>query len=197
MIGVQIAGYTFGTEESAKSPITDEEFDLLKQTVTFTDTDARYLRMAGEILDDQLEEVMDVWYDFFASHPYLARYFHGANEEMDRSYIDAVRLRFEQWIRDTCAAQYDRAWLDYQEEIALRHTRFKKNRTDNVASPAEYVNLRYVLAFMYPVVSMIRPFLAAKGHSAEDVERMHQAWFKAVLLQVTLWTRPYTRPGDF
>ncbi len=197
MIGIQIAGYTFGTEEAAKSPITDSEFDLLKQTVTFTDEDARYLRMAGEVLDDQLEEVLDVWYDFFASHPHLAHYFSGADEELDRNYLAAVRLRFEQWIRDTCSAQYDRAWLDYQEEIALRHTRFKKNQTDNVLSPVDHVPLRYVLAALYPIVASVKPFLARKGHSPEDVERMHQAWFKSVVLQVTLWARPYTRPGDF
>lgn len=197
MIGIQIPGYTFGTEESAKSPITDEEFDLLKQTVTFTDEDAEYLRMAGEVLEDQLEQVLDVWYDFFAAHPHLARYFSGPDEELDRNYLTAVRLRFEQWIRDTCSAQFDRAWLDYQEEISLRHTRFKKNQTDNALSPADHVDLRYVLAFLYPVVATIKPFLASKGHSPEEVEKMHQAWFKAVVLQVTLWARPYVRPGDF
>jgi len=26
---------------------------------------------------------------------------------------------------------------------------------------------------------------------------MHQAWVKAVLLQVILWSEPYVRPGDF
>jgi len=197
MIGVQIPGYTFGTKEAAKSPITDSEFDLLKQTVTFTDEDAQYLRMAGEVLDDQLEEVLDVWYDFFASHPHLAYYFSGPDEELDRNYLAAVRLRFEQWIRDTCSAQYDRAWLDYQEEIALRHTRLKKNQTDNVLSPADHIHLRYVLAALYPIVATIKPFLARKGHSPEEVERMHQAWFKSVVLQVTLWARPYVRPGDF
>ncbi|TMR23070.1 protogloblin ApPgb, partial [Actinomadura geliboluensis] len=30
------------------------------------------------------------------------------------------------------------------------------------------------------------------GHSDEDVERMHQAWFKTVTLQVALWLRPYS-----
>jgi len=197
MIGIQIAGYTYGTDQVAKSPITDEEFDLLKQTISFTDEDAQYLQMAGDALDGQLDEVADAWYDLIASQPHLAYYFSGPDEQVDRNYVAAVQFRFAQWIRDTCAAQYDRAWLDYQEEIALRHTRFKKNQTDNVLSPAEHINLRYVLAFIYPVVTMIKPFLARKGHSQEDVERMYEAWFKAVVLQVTLWTRPYTRPGDF
>jgi hypothetical protein len=29
------------------------------------------------------------------------------------------------------------------------------------------------------------------------VEVMHQAWVKAVLLQVILWSQPYVRDGDF
>ncbi|MER3521241.1 MAG: protogloblin ApPgb, partial [Acidimicrobiia bacterium] len=41
----------------------------------------------------------------------------------------------------------------------------------------------------------IRPFLEKSGVPAEEMERMAQAWFKAVLLQVTLWARWYTREG--
>jgi hypothetical protein len=43
----------------------------------------------------------------------------------------------------------------------------------------------------------VKTFLAKKGHSAEEVEKMHQAWFKAVVLQVALWSRPYVREEDF
>jgi len=38
-----------------------------------------------------------------------------------------------------------------------------------------------------------REFLAPKGHAADEVDRMHRAWTKAVLLQITLWSRPYAR----
>lgn len=38
---------------------------------------------------------------------------------------------------DTCAARYDEAWLNYQQEVALHHTHAKKNRTDNVDAAAE------------------------------------------------------------
>ena len=44
---------------------------------------------------------------------------------------------------------------------------------------------------------MIKPFLARKGHTQDEVDRMYEAWFKAVVLQATLWARPYTRQGDF
>lgn len=43
----------------------------------------------------------------------------------------------------------------------------------------------------------MKPFLAKKGASAEEVEAMHAAWTKAVLLQAILWSRPYAKEGDF
>ena len=41
----------------------------------FTEDDRRYLRMAGEVLADQVEALLDVWYGFVGSHPHLVRYF--------------------------------------------------------------------------------------------------------------------------
>ena len=82
--------------------------------------------------------------------------------------------------------------MDYQEEIGLRHTPEKKNTTDDVNS-VNNISLRYVIAFIYPITATMRDFLGKKGHSAEQVEAMHQAWFKAVTLTVTLWSRPYVR----
>lgn len=107
-----------------------------------------------------------------------------------------MRKRFGQWILDTCFRPHDEDWLRYQEEIGLRHHRTRKNQTDKVDSVPQ-VPLRYLLAFIYPITATIRPFLARKGHPPEEVERMHQAWFKAVVLQVALWSHPYTREGDF
>jgi len=42
----------------------------------------------------------------------------------------------------------------------------------------------------------IKPYLAAKGHSAEDVDRMHSAWCKSLQLQISLWSRPYTQSAQ-
>jgi hypothetical protein len=47
-----------------------------------------------------------------------------------------------------------------------------------------------VLALLVPITTTLRPFL-------DDDEAMHQAWVKAVLLQVILWSHPYVRDGDF
>ena len=48
-----------------------------------------------------------------------------------------------------------------------------------------------------PVTITVRPFLARKENDGEQVDAMMQAWLKAVLLQIALWSRPYTREGQW
>ena len=84
--------------------------------------------------------------------------------------------------------------VDYQEEIGLRHTPAKKNRTDGTQTP-DHVPLRYVLAFLVPTILKAKPRLAAKGDAADMVEKMHRAWMKSAVLHITLWSRPYVRGG--
>lgn len=192
----RIPGYTYGTEEVSPSPLSDEDFELLKKAVMFTEEDERYLKMAGEVLSDQIEEILDLWYGWVGSHPHLVYYFSGPDGQPDVNYLQAVRKRFGQWILDTCNRPYDRDWLNYAHEIGLRHHRTKKNQTDQVHS-VPHIPLRYLIAFIYPIGSTIKGFLARKGHSQEDVEKMHQAWFKSVVLQVALWSQPYAKEGDW
>lgn len=191
-----IAGYTYGTEAVSPSPVTLEEFEHLKATVLFTEEDAHYLRMAGEVLADQIDDILDLWYGFVGSHPHLLYYFTDGSGNPLPDYLDAVRRRFGQWILDLCQRPYDQAWLGYQHEIALRHHRTAKNTTDGVNS-VPIIHFRYMVAFIYPITATIRQFLESKGHSADEVEKMHQAWFKAVVLSVVLWCRPYVKEGDF
>ncbi len=195
--GGDVPGYDFGARAVARSPLGLEDLDLLKQTVLFTEEDERYLRVAGDVLEDQADEVLDVWYGFVASHSHLVYYFSGPDGGPNVEYLERVRERFKQWIFDTCRRSYDQEWLDYQQEIALRHTRARKNQTDGAYEAPEHIPLRYMIAFIYPITATIKPFLANKGHGSEEVEKMFQAWFKSVVLQVTLWSYPYAKEGDF
>ncbi len=189
-----IPGYDYGNVSA--SPLGLQDLDLLKQAVLFTEEDERYLRLAGDVLEDQIEDVLDLWYGFVGSHPHLVYYFTGPDGQAIADYLAAVRRRFGQWILDTCRRFYDQTWLNYQHEIGLRHHRSKKNLTDRVESVAN-IGARYLVAFIYPITATIKDFLAKKGHAAEEVDRMHQAWFKSVVLQVALWLQPYVREGDF
>lgn len=191
---MNIAGYTYGSVPP--SPVTLKELEELKQAVLFTAEDEKYLKMAGEALRDQIDAVLDLWYGFVGSHPHLVYYFGGPDGKPDANYLAAVRKRFGQWILDTCTRPYDQTWLNYQHEIGLRHHRTKKNQTDKVRSVPN-VSLRYLIAFIYPITATIKPFLAKKGHSPDEVDKMHQAWFKSLTLQVALWSYPYAKDGDF
>ena len=192
----QIPGYTYGSAAVAQSPLSIADLELLKQTVLFTEEDEQYLRLAGEVLQDQIEDVLDVWYSYVGSHPHLAYYFSGTDNQLNNEYLAAVRKRFHQWILDTCNRSYDQEWLNYQQEIGLRHTYMKKNQTDHVQS-VPHIGLRYMIAFIYPITATMKPFLAKQGHDPETVEKMHQAWFKSVVLQDTLWCYPYARDEYF
>ena len=192
-----IPGYKLGAPGVPSSPISLEDFELLKKSVLFTGDDAAALRMSLEILRDQTESVLDVWYGFVGSNPHLLESFISKKDgQPDANYLGAVRRRFGQWILDTAAANYDQKWLDYQYEIGLRHHRSKKNKTDGAAA-ADIIPLRYIIALLYPITATLKPFLAKKGHGPADVEEMHQAWIKSVLLQVILWSQPYVKDGDF
>lgn len=192
-----IPGYTFGAEQVARSPISLAEFDTLKRTVLFTDDDVHALRMSKEILADQTDAILDVWYGFVGSTPELL-YFFGNKDtgKPEGEYLARVRARFARWILDTADANYDQAWLDYQHEIALRHHTTKKNQTDS-ASSVPVVHYRYIPALTIPITTTLKPFLAKKGATPEDVERMHAAWVKSVLLQSILWGEPYVHDGEF
>jgi hypothetical protein len=158
-----------------------------------TEEDERYLRVAGEALADQTAELVGRWRAIIAAHPHLARYSKRLDGQTDPHYSQNSGLRFQQWILDTCLRPYDQEWLNYQQEIALRHTSVKKNKTDGVES-VDHIPLRYVVTFAAVIndADILKPLLAAKGHSRSEVDRMHQAWCKSVQLQMALWTEPYT-----
>ena len=122
--------------------------------------------------------MVDSWRAIIGNHPFLAKWFSGPDGNPDEVYKAAVKKRFVQWVSDLCWRERGQAWLDYQEEIGLRHTPAKKNKTEETHTPY-VVPLRYVWAFAGPVIGGAREFLASKSHSATEVERMHQAGRRA------------------
>lgn len=192
-----IHGYTVGTSQVARSPVSLDDFALMKKGVLFGDDDVNYLRLSRDVVKDQIEAILDVWYGFVGQTPHLLASFTSKTDGKPLGdYLGGVRKRFGQWILDTSRAEYDQAWLDYQHEIGLRHHRTKKNQTDGAPSTA-IVPFRDLFALVFPVTITLKPFLAKKGHSADDVEKMYAAWVKSCLLQVTLWSHPYIKDGDF
>jgi hypothetical protein len=181
-------GYDYGAVPP--SPVTLAELDQLKATAGFTEADARALKKAGDILIPQAEAMVDEWRGIIGKQEHLGHWFVGPDGKPDDTYKAAVKARFVQWVRDVFVQPFDQAWLDYQEEIGLRHTPAKKNKTDGAVTP-RLVPLRYLLGFAPPILAAAHARLA----DAEDSAAMQAAWTKAVMLTLTLWARPFTRDG--
>ena len=192
-----IPGYRYGDPALPPAPLTAEEFTNLKAALLFTPEDVAALREARAILVPQTGAILDVWYNFVGSSPALLIYFTGP-EGPSAEYLARVRTRFGQWIDDTCRAEYDEAWLAYQYEIGWRHFS-RKNQTEGAAAAGTppFIHWRYLNALVYPIYATVRPFLEQGAADPARVERMHQAWLKAVLLQVTLWSQPYLQEGGW
>jgi hypothetical protein len=74
-------------------------------------------------------------------------------------------------ILDSCLRPKDQDWLNYLQEIGLRHTSLKKNQADGVRSTA-FVPFRDIVAVPN---GTIKPYLASKGHTNDEVGAMHLA----------------------
>ena len=120
-MSTDIAGYTYDTALAA-SPVSLDDLNLLLATLLWTDDDAAALARAGIALESQVDQVLDVWYGYVGSSPHLVASFNGADGQPSGDYLTAVRARFGQWIRDLCNRPWDQQWLNYQHEIARRHT---------------------------------------------------------------------------
>ena len=191
-VAEQIPGYAYGSAEVAQSPISMAQLIELKTSAGFTDEDRHYLQLAGEVLSGQTRQIVAQWRSqIIAGIPHLARHSRTPEGNPIPDYLAKSNLRFEQWILDTCLRPYDQDWLNYQNEIALRHTAAKKNQTDGVKS-TPFVPFGDIVAFVAVMNETIKPYLAAKGHSQEEVDCMHRAWCKSIQLQLALWANPYS-----
>jgi hypothetical protein len=186
-----IPGYAYGAPAVGVSSATLEDLQRLKVSTGFTEEDEHYLRMAGSVLEDQVERIVSHWRsNIIASIPHLARHSRSLDGSPLPDYLARSNRRFQQWIIDTCLRPYDQDWLNYQQEIALRHTSLRKNQTDNVVS-TPHVPYSDILAFLVVLNDTIKPYLEAKGHSPSDVMHMHNAWCKSMHIQMALWAKHY------
>jgi hypothetical protein len=185
----EIPGYEFGTRKSAVSPVSEEDLRLLEQTVGWSESDSSVLQKHADLIRHQAEHMVDSWRSVIGEQPHLAKWFFGPDGKADDEYKARVKRRFVQWVTDVALRKHDRDWLNYQEEIGLRHTPAKKNVTDGSQTPP-IVPLRYLLGFI-PVVLPIRKFFASVIQNEAELKNLEDAWAKAVLLHITLWSRPY------
>lgn len=189
----RIPGYEFGTAKAAISPVSLDELRQLEQTIGWTKEDAKLLEGHVDLFQRKAERMVDSWRAVIGAQPHLAQSFLAPDGKPDDDYKARVKRRFVEWVLDVARRPHDQNWLDYQEEIGLRHTPAKKNVTDGKDTPS-LVPLRYVLGFI-PVVLPVREFFREAIRDEAELDALERAWTKTLLLHVALWTRAYTREG--
>ncbi|MBL7729024.1 MAG: hypothetical protein JNM68_15115, partial [Dinghuibacter sp.] len=70
-----IKGYDYGMATLEPSPVSLQDLDLLKKTLLWSADDDHYLHMAGEVLADQTNDVLDLWYGYVGGNEHLLHYF--------------------------------------------------------------------------------------------------------------------------
>jgi hypothetical protein len=185
-----IPGYDYGTPRSAISPVLERDLSQIEQTAGWDDADAAVLARHADLFRVKAESMVDSWRAVIGSQSHLSRWFVKPDGVPDDEYKASIRLRFVQWVVDVALRPHDQDWLNYQHEIGLRHTPAKKNRTDGAQTPP-LVPFRYLLGFI-PVILPIRGFFTDAIQEEAELKKLENAWTKAVLLHVTLWSRAYT-----
>jgi Protoglobin len=191
---VSLPGYDYGRPGTAASPVSLEELRQIEATVGWSDEDARILQRHGEVFRKNAAQMVDTWRAIIAGQPHLAQVFLRPDGQPDEEYKAKVKQRFVQWVIDACFRPHDQAWLNYQEEIGRRHTPEEKNQTDH-AQGSPLVPLRSLIGFVPAVANSTRKFFIEAQVEGEELQRLSDAWLKAVQLHVVLWSRPYVKEG--
>ena len=165
-----IPGYEYGTPSSAISPVSESDLSELEQTAGWTSADAGVLARHADLFRAEAESMVDSWRAVIGAQPHLAHWFVKPDGTPDDAYKESVKRRFVQWVVDVALRPHDRDWLNYQQEIGLRHIPAKKNKTDGAHTPP-VVPLRYLLGFV-PMVLPIRLFLAEAMKDEAELKRL-------------------------
>jgi Protoglobin len=166
----------------------------LKRMLLFTHEDEQYLMMAGNILAPHTEDILTSWYDTILKNNYLATYF-TRDGAPDMQYLLSLRPQFRKWIADLCTRQEGNPWWQFEERIAAQLQ--LRPAAEHDMDPLPLIYLRYLSSFIYPVSEAGRPYLSKHGHPPAEVERMQQAWFKAISFSVLLWVYPQSQQRPF
>jgi hypothetical protein len=189
---VDIAGYDYGRTATVRSPLSLKDLREIEQATGWSEEDAGVLRRHERLFVRHAESMVDHWRSILGAQPHLVKSFFGPDGKRDGEYAARVKARFVRWVIDVVQRPHDEAWLNYQEEIGLRHMPAKKNQTDHRNTPP-VVELRFLLAFTAVVALSTRKFFREAGIAGEELERLMDAWSRAVQLHVTLWSRPYAK----
>jgi hypothetical protein len=169
------------------------ELVLLKRMLLFTHEDEKYLQMAGGILSTQTAALLNTWHEYILANDYLTHYFTQGGQQ-DLNYIKDLQPQFESWLNSLCFPPQNEKWLKYEQLINNHYADKSITQFDMTSIPVVF--FRYLVTFIYPATASVRTFLSNKEQEPALLDKMQQAWFKAVCLSVILWCYPEAQPAN-
>jgi hypothetical protein len=79
--GQKIPGYSYGTTEVKTSQVSLSDLESLKVSAGFTEQDWQFLRLAGEVLADQTEKIVNQWRSGIIAVSLISPGIHGRSKE--------------------------------------------------------------------------------------------------------------------
>ena len=94
----RIPGYTYGTAEASRSPLTLEDLDHLRAVAGLTADDEAALKDAAAILAGQADDMVTAWRAQLRQLPWMAPYSGHPDGTANPEYGAASKPRFDRWI---------------------------------------------------------------------------------------------------
>jgi Protoglobin. len=190
-----IPGYIYGKPEVPKAPLTKKDFELLLDSVLWTKEDEENRELLGEIIKENMKEILDKIVSYFGSKEYLIYYFKDRQAQTTiTEYVNNTVDRLAQWLLDICYKPLDENFINYNYLIGIRHTYEGKGKADNV-STVEHIPARYMVTCLFPITVVLKDFIARKVEDPVLTDRLYNTWFKLQVITTALFLIPYTKEG--
>jgi len=191
----EIKGYIYGKPEVPKAKITIQEFQLMLDSVLWTKEDEENRKILGEIIKENMNDILNAIVNYFGSKEYLLYYFKDKTGTTTVSeYVNNTVDRLAQWLLDLCFRPLDENFINYNYLIGLRHTEIEKGKADNVGT-IPHIPLRYMVTCVFPITAVLKSFIEKKVDDPVIVDKLYHTWFKLQVITTALFLIPYTKEG--
>jgi len=191
----QIKGYIYGSQEVPKLKITKQELEQLLDSALWTNEDEENRKILGEIIKENMNEILNKIVSYFGSREYLIYYFKDKQGVTTiTEYVNNTVDRLAQWLLDICFRPIDENFVNYQYLIGIRHTYDGKGKADNIES-IQHIPMRYMITCIFSVTSVLKEYIEKKLEDPKLVDRLYNTWFKLQVITTALFCAHYAKEG--
>ncbi|MFZ8848956.1 MAG: protoglobin domain-containing protein [Thermoproteota archaeon] len=190
-----IPGYIYGKPEVPKAPLDKKDFELLLDSLLWTKEDEENRKLLGEIISENMKDLLSDIVSYFGSRDYLLYYFKDKQGQTTiTEYVNNTVDRLAQWLLDICYKPLDEHFINYNYLIGLRHTYEEKGKADKIET-IPHIPARYMITCLFPITAVLKNYIAKKVEDPVLTDKLYHTWFKLQVLTTAFFLIPYTKEG--